>query len=514
MAQRVLGIDLGAYAVKVAEMEASFRATTLKRVHTYPLRRGPEEVLSRSLEALGELKPDPADIIAVGVPGDRVLLRLMPIPFSEPKKVGAVVGHELADDIPWDLEDVLYDYAPLVEPQGMVLAAAVRAAEIRALLEQLGAQGRDPSVLPVSPLSYARIVRLTHPQGAVMVADLGHERTNLCLVVDGRVAMARTVSRGGLQITEAFRQTFQVGIEEAELLKERQAFVAPPGAEQAPPEQQRFGDVTARALAPLSREIRMSAGMFASKLGRPPDRMVLCGGTSLVQGIGEHLAGELGLPVEHLQLAHHDGFGEAQLTAGGGLISALAVGIAMEQGGRRQLDLRQGEFAFKTDRSLFAEKLVFMAVSLVVVLAFAIVNAFVSLYALRKEETALKAQLKKASAMVLGTPVKSPKKIIKRVERGCSKKGAGIPENTAFDILDMLSRLVPGGDTIKLDLSRLDIKPGKTYLKGTADSRSAIDDIIKGLRADDCFGQIDSGKISEVSDGKKQFSLTIKSECF
>ena len=78
----------------------------------------------------------------------------------------------------------------------------------------------------------------------------------------------------------------------------------------------------------------------------------------------------------------------------------------------------------------------------------------------------------------------------------------------------MLSKGIPGGDKVKLDLNRLDIKPGKTYLKGTADSRSAVDDIVTALEKNDCFSQIAKGKISNVSEGKKQFSLTITTKCF
>ena len=85
---------------------------------------------------------------------------------------------------------------------------------------------------------------------------------------------------------------------------------------------------------------------------------------------------------------------------------------------------------------------------------------------------------------------------------------------TAFDVLDSLSRTIPGGDTVKLDISRLDIKPGKTYIKGTADSRSSVGDIVKALEKHECFSKVGTGKISDVSDGKKQFSLTIDTECF
>ena len=53
-----------------------------------------------------------------------------------------------------------------------------------------------------------------------------------------------------------------------------------------------------------------------------------------------------------------------------------------------------------------------------------------------------------------------------------------------------------------------------TYdLKGTADTVSAIDDMVGRLREIDCFEDITKGAITEVSGGAKQFTLTIASKC-
>jgi hypothetical protein len=186
----------------------------------------------------------------------------------------------------------------------------------------------------------------------------------------------------------------------------------------------------------------------------------------------------------------------------------------MEQGGRRGLDLRQGDFAYTTDTSLFREKLVTVAVSVVLVLVFVALNAFMSLYALRKEEKLLKAQLKRASQAVFGEPLTNPRKVSSRVKRGSRPAASGIPDRSAFDILNMISRNVPASKKLKLDIARMDIKPGKTFIKGTADSRTQIGGMVKALEAVECFTNVTSGKISEVAQEKKQFTLTIDTDCF
>jgi len=514
VAQRVFGIDLGSYAVKVAVMEVGFRTSRLIQLHTFMLAGGPDPTLDRGLAALDGLPaPRPTDVVALGMPGERVLLRLLEIPFVEPRKLGAVVGGELADDIPWELEDVVYDYAPLPEAPGKVVTVAAQSAEVRFLLERLGEAGLEPRSVTVAPLCYGPVVRKVAPEGAALVVDIGHATSNCCMVVNGRAVAGRTVSRGGHQVTEALRQVYQLSYAEAEALKEERGLVAAEDV-QLPQERRQLASTIGQALSPLVRELRLSVGLFASVLGRRPDQVLLCGGTSLLEGLDGYVAAEIQLPTSRLQTGTGVEPGETALTAEGEAIAALSMGIAMEQGGRRGIDLRQGEFAFKTDRSILSEKLVHVAVAVVTVLVFAALSAYMSLYALRKEEKALARQLKVATRQVMGEVVTSPKKVLRLVKRGCRPRAFGIPKKTAFDILDMLSRQIPGRDKIKLDLSRLDIKPGKTYLKGTADSRSAVDDMVSALSKDQCLSKIAKGRISNVSEGKKQFSLTITTSCF
>jgi type IV pilus assembly protein PilM len=511
MAQRVLGIDLGAHSVKVAEVEVGFNLARLVHLWTVPVPQEPGPSLARALVALkGMARPQGGiDEVAVGVPGDRVLLRLLEIPFSEAKKVAPIVGHELADDLPWELESVVYDHAVLPVGAGKILAAAARSEDIKALLAELSSLKLEPRALPISPLSYGGVVRRLEGMETVLCCDVGHLRTNLCLLAGGRVLAARTISRGGHHVTEAIRQCLQLSYAEAEAYKEREAELRLD--EPAPPLQ---AALTA-ANAPLLREIGLTVGLQGAKLGVRPERVLLCGGGSLLRGLDGYLSAGLGLPVEPIRLdLAAKGAPGADLPPAGQALGALALSLALEAGGRNRLDLRRGEFAYHTDTSLFRDKLITIAVSAVLVLVFAALNAFMSLRALREEEKSLTLQLKRATQMVFGETMVNPAKVSRQVKQGARAVASGIPQRTAFDILHMLSTEAPPAAKVKLDITRLEIKPGKTYVKGTADSRSAVDDIVKQLEKNKCFSKIATGTISEVSEGKKQFSLTMDTPCF
>ena len=514
MGQRVLGIDLGAHSVKLAEVDVGFRAARLISLRTLLTPPGAGAWLERSLAVLHGMskRESPVDATVVGVPGDKVLMRLLDVPAVEQRKLGAVIGNELADDLPWEMEEVVFDHTPSGgKAAGKVLVAATRSADVRWFLEQLSAVGVDPRALPVASLGYAGIIRRVAPAGCLLVIDLGHHRTNLCLLEDGRPLASRTISRGGLQITEAIRAAYQLSFEEAETLKESEAEVLAEATGSAGAE---LADITTQAVAPLIREVLLTAGVFTSKLGLRPERVLLCGGTSQLPGIDVHLSNLLAVPVARLELEPTAALTEVELAPQGQAIGALALGLALDGSSRQPLDLRQGEFAYRTDRSMVRDKIVTISISIALVLLFAALNAFMSSRALRQEEEALKTRLKKATEAVFGEAILDPLKVSRQVKIGTKGGGFTIPPRTAFDILNYLSSEVPSGEKVKLDVTRLEIKPGKTFVTGTADTRSAIGDVVSGLQKNKCFSKVATGTISDVADGKKQFSLTINTDCF
>ncbi|PID39345.1 MAG: hypothetical protein CSA65_07575 [Proteobacteria bacterium] len=515
MAQRVLGIDLGAHSVKIAELDVGFRSVKVLGLQRFPVLWQPGDLVQRSLAALPKQLPIKAqDIVSVGVPGDRVLLRLLDIPFSDPRKVQAVVGTELADDMPWEFEDVVYDKA-MTRRSGKVLAAATRTEEISELLEELGRRGVVPRQLAVAPLAYGGIVRRLYPEESVLLVDIGHARTNVCLVEEGRPLVGRTISRGGAQLTEALRSTFQLGYAEAEQFKHTRALVVA-DASALDAASARIAEVTALALAPLLREVRRSIALAQGRAGGAPQRVLLTGGTSLLSGLDSYLEAELGLPTSRLALQQeadgalvNGGLGEDGQAKG-----ALAITLGLESGHREALDFRQGEFAFKTDKSIFREKLFALATAMVLLLVFGAVSAYTTMSGLRREERLLEARLRKTTRRVLGRSISDPWVVSRTLKRGAMSKNAEIPKMTAVDILDLISRHVPRREDVQLDVNRVDVKATKTYVKGTADSLSAVGHIVKALEQVSCFKEVSSGKISEVSGGKKQFTLTISTKCF
>lgn len=512
MAQRVFGIDLGAHSVKVAQLDVGFRRVELVGVRSFPVEAGPGPALERSLRALSDaLGLEEQDLVSVGLPGDRVLFRSLEIPFSDPKRLQAIVSNELADDLPWEIDELVCDFSASRSTQRVAVAAA-RSDEVGGLLAGLAERRVVPRQLAAAPLGYGGLLRRLYPQETVLLLDLGHERSNVCLVNEGQAVYARTISRGGAQITSALRDAFQLGQQEAEQFKHVRALMVD-DLDRLDGATRHVARATAKAVAPLVREIKRSVTVAHANSGVSATRVVLCGGTSHLSGLDGYLEVELGLPVERLALAA-DATLEMPAEAFDEGSSALAVSLGLDIGRRDALDFRQGEFAFKTDSSIFREKMFALAISALVVLVFGGLNAWASLRSLRGEGKALEAQLKRETRQLFGKAQTDGASISRTLRRAAGGKGSGIPAMTAVDILNQISRRVPARDKVKLDVTRLDIKPGKTSVRGTADSRSAVGQIVKAFKDYDCFDNVAQGKISEVSGGAKQFSLTATTKCF
>src|SRR5260221_498451 len=113
MAHKILGIDLGVYSVKVAELEAGFRQSRLLGVYErrlLPLEQGESE-LQRAARTLKGLIADERlepEMCATSM-GGTAILRLVTVPFSDPKKIEQVIGFELESQIIGEIETLQVD---------------------------------------------------------------------------------------------------------------------------------------------------------------------------------------------------------------------------------------------------------------------------------------------------------------------------------------------------------------------------------------------------------------------
>src|SRR5947208_3408851 len=136
MAHKILGIDLGAYSVKVAELEASFRQSQLIGLYERPLvpREDGESELARAARTLGALireeRLEP-EMCATTMGGD-AMLRLLSLPFADRKKIEQVLGFELESQMLGEIEGLVIDFviSRTTDAGTNVIAVAARRTEV------------------------------------------------------------------------------------------------------------------------------------------------------------------------------------------------------------------------------------------------------------------------------------------------------------------------------------------------------------------------------------------------
>jgi general secretion pathway protein L len=274
----------------------------------------------------------------------------------------------------------------------------------------------------------------------------------------------------------------------------------------------RLAEVLIEALEPLIVDLTATFAALASELGTRPSQLLLCGGTARLRGLDEHLAARLDMTVRTLELPDSPELTRPELRAPGAHAQALAAAMAAVDG-RREVDLRKGDLAYKADFSFLRARALQIAACVLAVLAASAVNAYASLYKLRREEGMLSERLKKETAEVFGQPMTDPEEVQKRMSAG--KKGGEIPtvEATALDLLEDISKKLPPADKAKIDITELELHAKKSYLKGTSESASVVDDIAKGLESIDCFSGVVKGAIASAQDDLKSWSVTVNSRC-
>src|SRR4051812_10477938 len=563
MAHPICGIDVGAFSIKFVVFDVGFRQNVFRGAFEEPVADGPEPLVKRQMEALREgLGRGSSDaMLYVAMPGDQLSIRTLELPFGDPRKVDQVIGFELEGQIVHALDEVVFDHVTVraSDAGSSVLAVAARQTDVAAYLETLKSAGVDPRVLYAAPVVYHALdvedARVDLESGKVpAILDIGHLRSNLFIGRD-RVGIAtRTITRGGHQLTLALAEGLGIDAGRAEQLKHSEARLLPPGLPPGNRRDARQNEILRAALAPLVREVRQTIASFRAANRQEIGVLQLTGGTARLAGIAAFLEDELDVPVAFLSVPYTtqrqsgrgsrqgdgaDDPGDKAEKAAAEIVEdaagdndepewakttrwsagatestpfALSTSIAMcASRGGREIDLRRGPFVYSVSFSVLRQKPPHLLLLAAVILVAGGFDVLASLSNLSNEKKGLDARLKTATQELFGQPRADAKEVTQLLRKGFKEELAPVPRATAYDLLDQISKKVPSDDEIVLDITELDILPKKTFIKGTVDSATAVDEIAEKLKEIDCYEDVTKGSVTEDSGDAKQFTLSVAS---
>jgi general secretion pathway protein L len=529
MAQRILGLDLGARSVKAVLVESTFRGYEVAAQARVPLADDPGAPLAaRQAEAARRLLAESRlafDSAVIAFPGAGLTSVVVTLPFTDPKRIEQTIGFEIEGQIPFDLAHVAWDHQTLGVRDGKtdLLVAVSRKEELAALLASLASAGLDPrAVVPAGPVyaslfaagAVAPAVPAEGEAAADVVVDVGQERTSVAVISAAACEAARTFAFGAGQLARALAR--ELGVSEAEgnaILAAEAGGPAPPVALAAIAADERSGDALRRALVPLVRELRATLRAWRARVGqRRADRLLLAGESARLPLLQAVLAPEVEGPVEPLAIggpaAEKIGAADAP-----GLALALALALRGHQGSRApRLNLRRGELAFTRDFEHVKGKLARVGVYAGLVLLLAVAGAGVKAFALSRQERALDRALCSAQEKIIGKCYPDFEQAQSILQGRAGSPAATLPRVSAVDLFAELSEKVPANVPVRFE--RVELTKDKLHLQGTTDAAENVDRIVGGLKGSRCFADARSGGARRRgSDGKFEFSVDASLTC-
>ncbi|MDZ4658235.1 MAG: type IV pilus assembly protein PilM [Bythopirellula sp.] len=358
----VWGIDIGQCALKALlcrphEKEAdrivveSFDYIEYPKILSQP-EADPEELVREALTQFLSRNEIIGDRVAISVAGQSGLARFIKLPPVEAKKIPDIVKYEARQQIPFSLDDVVWDYQQLTggsEEDGFALEPevglfAMKRDQVARALKPLEAAGIEVDFIQLMPLAVYNFVCFDRlgdfksqpfdpkkPPLSTVVISLGTDTTDL-VVTNGFRVWQRNIPIGGNHFTRSLSKELKLTFVKAEHLKRNATEADDPKA---------VFQAMRPVFSDLLSEIQRSLGYFTSidKSAKIGNVLALGNGMKL-PGLQRYLSQNLEFEVtpvtEFERLSAGSAAGKPQFKENT-LSFAVAYGLCLQGLGRSEL---------------------------------------------------------------------------------------------------------------------------------------------------------------------------------
>ncbi|PIR20018.1 MAG: hypothetical protein COV45_08575 [Deltaproteobacteria bacterium CG11_big_fil_rev_8_21_14_0_20_47_16] len=511
MPQIILGVDVGSYSVKVAEIVRSFNHFELRHFYERPIPYNdvltPEESTTSALTGLVEEHGLHWDSLITAIPGQHVACREVFLPFG-PKKVGQTIEFELENFLPFPIDEVSYDYYIVRgdKSSSEMLVAYVTKAELGKFLSTMQGGGMDPRRVGVEG---AELVSLMHigmvpPEGSYAMVDIGHSKTTLTICRGKQLAFMRTILIGGKHYTEAIANALHVPMDEAEKLKIEIGQLPVEGEE---PILDDISKTVVKVMQELTNElvlqIRQTFFAHQDKNEEVVSGLYLSGGTSRIRGIDRYLSHRLKLNAIFLNCFdfHFCKIGQSDAHP---QVVPMAMAIALRgvaPAGLPDLNFRKGDFAYKGNVQQLGGGIRRAVAALIVILVLAISYYALRSYTLNSSVDQLTKEIKQLVKQAIPTAddksISNPSAALRFVKGKQNEVGerlqklSGLLDRNVLNVLLEISSKLPPRNELSLNVDDMNfMDDGKIKLKGYTDSQESFNKIRDALMQSGLFRNV------------------------
>jgi type IV pilus assembly protein PilM len=265
-----------------------------------------EAVLRKAIQELLGEKSYGSKRANVCAPGFHVFSKFVKLPPVDASKVTQIIQYEAQQNVPFPLEEVVWDYQILgTTPTGEleVLLVAIKSDVVEGLFRTAEATGLRLQLVDVSPAALCNAFRYNYGdlEGCTMLLDIGAKTSNLLFFEKGKV-YSRGINIGANSITQEFAAESKLRFPEAEKIKVAEGFVSLGGAYEEPenPHQAAISKIARQVMTRLHIQVNQTIQFYRGQQGgSAPARLFLAGGASIMPYTVQFFAEKLNVPVEY-----------------------------------------------------------------------------------------------------------------------------------------------------------------------------------------------------------------------
>jgi type IV pilus assembly protein PilM len=373
---QLVAIDIGSSSIKLVQLSA-MKGGDFELTHFGIMPLDEEcivdgaikkpELVAEALKSLIKAEKINSRYAVSAVAGEAVFIKKIKVPIMSEEELSENISEEAEQYIPFDIDDVALDFQVLgtveaekkeasenaksskgSEPEDQspgndlegeepgeqtngemmeVLLVAVQRAVIDERTDILLEAGLKPAIIDLNVFALMNAAQLTNDlpaMGNTALMDLGDSFTHINIIQDGKMGYSRDIPIGGGYCTKMLMSKFKVPFDQILELK-RGNFSSEINEE----------DVTAiitQAYEKVLEEVKKSFEYYGTLSGNQVEKVLICGGGSLIQGIDSYFANSLSLPVEIMNpmqgvKINPKTFNQSLIDEMGGL-STVALGLA------------------------------------------------------------------------------------------------------------------------------------------------------------------------------------------
>lgn len=308
MAKSLLGLDIGSHSIKLVEIAQEDAKKTLLAAGSIPT---PPNALSSPLQAdhqavavvIRQLMKEAGvktSSVSLALPESQVFTRVIEVPALSTRELSSAISWEAEQYIPLPLDQVNIDYSILRDAKetGTNKMDVLLVACPKTLLEKYLSIIEMAELIPVAveteiiAASRSLVSSVSTIKGAVLLASLGAQTTDLAILRNGVIAFTRSIAAGGEALSRALVSGLDFNAAQAEEFKRTYGV-----------EQNRLQGKIVTVVKPIMDtivgEMKRAIAFYVQKYaGEKIEAVLLSGGTAKLPGMVVYMAQSLGIEVQ------------------------------------------------------------------------------------------------------------------------------------------------------------------------------------------------------------------------